>query len=452
LSVKGNFHWVFADLNAGKNTIKILGDLNKCYPFAETDKEKNVHTALGELNQNIIERAVEYLKNGKASKLGGLMTEAQNLFDKMVSPACPAELTAPILHSFLNDEKIKSLTYGGKGVGSQGDGAIQFLAKDSSSQETLCKYLEERGLLPYKFTITPHHQIRKAIIPVAGFGTRLYPVTRKVKKEMLPLLDRDGLVKPAILILLEQLVEAGIEEICLVVGGENDIRAYNEFFMEQLPEEHFSKLSNEMRKYENLIRTIGERIIYKIQSARLGFGHAVSLCGDFSAGEPVLLLLGDTVYTSAKKENCTQQLIEIYEAIEKPLVAIHKIPIDKTCHYGILSGTWLDDFRTKMEIVDFIEKPSKSYAEQKLSMPGKNNEKEYYAVFGQYILPYEIFEVLNSIISDEQGKSSEINMTDAIRSFIGKGLTGIVPDGAMYDIGNPGAYKETFSSYAESGS
>jgi UTP-glucose-1-phosphate uridylyltransferase/mevalonate kinase len=450
LSVKGNFYWVFADLNAKKNTIKILGDLNKCYPFAETDKEKNVHAALGELNQNIIKRAVENLKNGETQKLGGLMTEAQNLFDSMVAPACPSELTAPILHSFLNDEKIKSLTYGGKGVGSQGDGAVQFLAKDTSSQEALCKYLGERGLLPYKLTITPHHQIRKAIIPVAGFGTRLYPITRRVKKEMLPLIDKDGLVKPAILILLEQLVEAGIEEICLVVGGEDDIHAYNAFFMEQLPEGHLSKLPKEMRKYENLIRTIGERISYKVQSTRLGFGHAVSLCGDFCAGDPVLLLLGDTVYTSAKEENCTRQLIEIYETQKKPLVAIHKIPVEQTCHYGILSGTWLDDSRTKMEIAKFIEKPVRSYAEKNLSMPG-NKDREYYAVFGQYTLPPEIFEVLNGIISSKQGQSSEVNMTDALSAFIGKGLTGVVLDGAMYDIGNPCAYKETFTSYDQKG-
>ncbi|MDR2596861.1 MAG: hypothetical protein LBC76_06010 [Treponema sp.] len=448
LSVKGNFHWVFADLNARKNTIKILGDLNKCYPFAETDKEKNIHTALGELNQKIIKRAVEYLKNGETAKIGELMTEAQNLFDSMVAPACPSELTAPVLHSFLSDEKIKLLTYGGKGVGSQGDGAIQFLAKDSSSQEALCEYLAERGLFPYKLTIKAHYQIRKAVIPVAGYGTRLYPVTRRVKKEMLPLIDKDGLVKPAILILLEQLVEAGIEEICLVVGGEDDIRVYNDFFINQLPEEHLSKLPKEMRNYENLIRTIGARISYKIQNTRLGFGHAVSLCADFCAGEPVLLLLGDTVYTSHRVENCTQQLIETYEAMEKPLIAIHKIPVEQICYYGILSGVWRDDFHTRLEITRFVEKPDQSYAEQNLFMNGRDNEKEYYAVFGQYILPPEIFEVLNGIISGEYGQTSEIDMTVALRSFVGKGLTGVVLDGAMYDIGNPGAYKKTFASYA----
>ena len=448
LSVKGNFYWVFADLNAKKNTIKILGDLNRCYPFSETDKERNVHSALGDLNQKIIKRAVEYLKNGETAKIGQLMTEAQNMFDLMVAPACPSELTAPILHSFLEDVKIKTLTFGGKGVGSQGDGAIQFLAKDSSSQDELCEYLEEKGLIPYKLTIKPRHQIRKAIIPIAGFGTRLYPVTRRVKKEMLPLIDKDGLVKPAILILLEQLAEAGIEEICLVVGGEDDIRAYNDFFKNHLPEEHLSKLQKEMRDYENLIHSIGERITYKIQNNRLGFGHAVSLCADFCAGEPFLLLLGDTVYTSDKKENCTQQFIEIYETLKRPLVAVHKIPVDQTCHYGVLSGVWQNDSHTQLEITKFMEKPGQSYAEQNLSMPGKK-EKEYYAVFGQYILPPEIFEVLSGIISSGQEQSSEIDMTDAIGSFIGKGLTGVTLDGAMYDIGNPDAYKKTFGSYAE---
>jgi UTP-glucose-1-phosphate uridylyltransferase/mevalonate kinase len=448
LSVKGDFHWVFADLNVEKNTIKILDDLNKCFPFAETDIEKKVHSALGNLNQGIIKRAVEYLKNGEASKLGALMTEAQNIFDTMVAPVCPAELTAPVLHSFLCDEKIKQLTYGGKGVGSQGDGSIQFLAKDAVSQEALFKYLGEKGLLPYKLTITPQHQIKKAIIPVAGYGTRLYPATRRIKKEMLPLVDKDGLVKPAILILLEQLSEAGIEEICLVTGGEDDIRAYNEFFSNPIGDEHFSKLSKTMQNYERLIHSIGKKISFRIQSFRLGFGHAVYQCHDFAADDPVLLLLGDTVYTSTNNLNCTQQLVEVYESLEKPLIAIHKIPLEQTVHYGILSGVWLDDCHTKMEITNFVEKPEQSYAEKYLFMPGKNEVKEYYAVFGQYILPPEIFKVLSGFVSDEQNYSAELDMTGALNAFVGKGLTGVVLDGAMYDIGNPEAYRNTFGMYS----
>jgi UTP-glucose-1-phosphate uridylyltransferase len=161
-----------------------------------------------------------------------------------------------------------------------------------------------------------------------------------------------------------------------------------------------------------------------------------------------LLLLGDTVYTSTNVLNCTQQLVEIYEIHEKPLIAIHKIPLEQTCHYGVLSGTWLDDSKTRMEISNFIEKPKQSYAERNLPMPGKNGDKEYYAVFGQYIIPPEIFSVLEGSISDEQEHMAELSMTEALSTFIGKGLTGVVLDGSMYDIGNPDVYRETFSLFS----
>jgi UTP-glucose-1-phosphate uridylyltransferase/mevalonate kinase len=443
LVVKETLYWVFADLNTQKDTIKILADLNKCYPFAETETERKVHEALGERNREIIGRAIEYMRRGDAPALGALMTEAQRLFDTLVAPACPEQLTAPALHVFLDDENIKTLVYGGKGVGSQGDGSIQFLAKDAASQDTLYAYLEKRGLSPYKLTITPRRQIRKAIIPVAGYGTRLYPATRRMKKEMMPLIDRDGLVKPAILILLEQLHEAGIEEICLVVGSEEDIRFYQDYFQTPLGPEHFSKLPEAMQGCEQTIRNIGNKLVYRIQRERRGFGHAVYQCRDFASGEPVLLLLGDTIYSSETDKNCTQQLIEAYEALEKPLVAIHKIPLEQAGHYGVLFGAWKDAARTRMEITCFVEKPIPSTAEKELGMPGQANNKEYYAVFGQYILPPEIFTELQRIIEAGPGHMAEIDMSGALGAYIGKGLTGVVLDGTMYDIGNPPAYRDT---------
>jgi len=449
LVIKGNFHWVFADLNAKKDTIKILGDLNKCYPFAQTEKERKVHEALGGKNQSIVKRAVECLRKGHALELGKLMTEAQETFDTMVAPASPAELSAPKLHSFLQDETIKPLVYGGKGVGSQGDGAIQFLAKDAATQETLCAYLAKIGLNPYRFTISTKHQISKAIVPVAGYGTRLYPATRRMKKEMLPIIDKDGLVKPAILILLEQLNEAEIEDICLIVGGEEDIDTYQNFFKRPLSSGHLAKLPEAMRNYERTIKTIGNKISFRLQNERRGFGHAVYQCRDFAAGEPVLLVLGDTIYTSKRKNNCTQQFIEIYDTLEKPLVAIHQIPLDQVTHYGILSGTWLDVSHSRMEVTSFVEKPDLSYAREKLAMPGVEKTNEYYAVFGQYILPTGIFDILKERVENEKNNLLEIDMTSALSHFMGKGLTGIVLDGTMYDTGNPSAYRATFESFGQ---
>jgi len=447
LIIKDYFYWVFADLNAKKNTIKILNDLNKCYPFAETEKERNVHKALGELNHNIIKRAIEYLQKGNSTELGKLMSEAQEIFDSMIMPASPTELSAPKLHTFLKDENIKSLTFGAKGVGSHGDGAIQFLAKDVDTQELLCTYLSKNGLTPYKLTIKPCHKVRKAIIPIAGYGTRLYPATRWTKKEMLPLIDKDGLVKPTLLILLEQLIEAGIEEICLVVGGEDELRNYQNILRMSIANEHFNKLSESMKKYEETIQNIETKVNFRIQNERLGFGHAVYQCRDFCDNEPVLLLLGDTIYSSNEKRNCTQQLIELYNDLEKPIISIHKIPFEQVSNYGILSGNWLDNSHSLMDITFFEEKPDLSFAKKHLFVLNGEKKPEYYSVFGQYIITTELFNILGNEIINKQNNKTEIDMTSSLKQFIGKGLTGVVLNGTMYDIGNPLSYRTSFINY-----
>jgi UTP-glucose-1-phosphate uridylyltransferase/mevalonate kinase len=448
LSVKETLYWVFADLDAKKDTIKILSDLNKCYPFAENEKERNVHEALGKRNVEIIERAIEYMKDGKPERLGKLMTEAQEIFDTMIAPASPEQLAAPGLHSFLQDKNVKRLSYGGKGVGSQGDGAVQFLAKDATAQKQLIGYLKRKGLTPYALTITPRHHIRKAIIPVAGFGTRLYPATRYMKKEMMPLVDKDGLTKPAILILLEQLHLAGIEEICLVVSGENDIRFYQDYFQTPLSDKYLEKLPDVMRAYEKRIKEIGSKLRFRIQHERMGFGHAVYQCHDFCGDEAVLLLLGDTLYTSQYK-NCCLQMIEAYEKLRKPLISIHKIPLDQTRYYGIVAGEWEDD--AFMRITHFVEKPDRKTAEKDLVTLDNAGKPVCYAVFGQYVLVPDVFKKLQENIQDAINSIREIDMTHTLNQFINKGLTGVAIDGHMYDIGNPAAYREAVAAFVSPG-
>ena len=97
----------------------------------------------------------------------------------------------------------------------------------------------------YSLTIKPVHTVRKAIIPVAGFGTRLYPATRALKKDFFPIPCPDGMVRPVILILLEELVKSGIEEICLVLGSEEERQMYADFFERPLSDEHLRKLNPE---------------------------------------------------------------------------------------------------------------------------------------------------------------------------------------------------------------
>ena len=448
LIVKKPLYWVVARLNGTKDTIKILADLNRCFPFPSTELEKGVHEALGRENHEIVNKAIELIREGDAEGLGELMTKTQQLFDQKVAPASPEELSSPVLHKTLEDPICKKLSYGGKGVGSQGDGSIQFIARSQKDQEELVEYLRSQGMDAYAFTIPERHRIRRAVIPVAGYGTRLYPMTRVIKKEFLPVFDSDGSTKPLILKLFEELIESGIEEICLIVGGSDEIEYYKKAFMDPLPEGHLSKLSPEMQNYEKRIREIGSRLIFAVQEQKLGFGHAVYQAREFCGGEPSLLLLGDMMYRSNTKKPCALQLIEKYEEIEKPLLAVQQIAPENSRSFGILSGTWVDDAKRLIQVEKFIEKPEPKAAIAELSMPMNDGSRAVYGVFGQYVLTPEVFSALGRIINEGVTQNGEIQLTDAYAALIDEpGLYCAIPDGQMFDFGNVSAYKESISAF-----
>ena len=451
LNVKKPLYWVFADLCAEKDTIKILSDLNKAYPFASNDAEQNLHRALGEWNHDVVQRAMRYMADGDVEALGRLMTEAEDMFDKYIAPMSPA-LWAPKLHETLHDAQIQPLVYGGKGVGSHGDGSVQFLAKSAEAQQQLIDYLNARGMKAYPLTLHPVHTVRKAIIPVAGFGTRLYPATRSLKKDFFPIPCPDGMVRPVILVLLEELVKSGIEEICLVLGSEEERIQYTEFFERQLPAEHLHKLNAEAQEYENRILSIGKRLRYVYQREKRGFGHAVYQAVDFVGNEPVLLLLGDTLYKSATNKPCALQMIEEYERYNQLLVSIHSVPLAEVSHYGILSGVWENKERTALNISVMVEKPKASYAEEFLGIRNADGENEYYSVFGQYILTPNVFAQLAEDIARaeaEGDKTREIELTAALEAVRQKsGMMGVRLSGMMFDMGNPQALRQCVAGFA----
>ena len=453
LNVKKTLYWVFADLCASKDTIKILSDLNKAYPFATTEDEKNLHKALGEWNRQIVDKAIRCMATGDAEGLGRLMTEAEKMFDKYVAPMSPA-LWAPKLHEVLDDPQIQPMIWGGKGVGSHGDGSVQFLARSAEDQRQLINYLNSQGMRAYSLTLHPVHTVRKAIIPVAGFGTRLYPATRSLKKDFFPIPCADGMVRPVILILLEELVRSGVEEICLVLGSEEERIQYTEFFERQLSDEHLSKLNKEAQEYENRILDIGKRLRYVYQHEKRGFGHAVWQAAEFAGGEPVLLLLGDTLYRSQSNKPCALQLIEQYERYNQLMVSIHPIPLTEVSHYGILSGVWEDKEHTLLNVSVMNEKPKASYAEDFLGVRNKDGVKEYYSVFGQYILTPDVFAQLEADIqqADVEGDATrEIELTAALEAVRQKsGLIGVRLKGTMYDMGNPTAFRNCVRYYSKS--
>lgn len=447
INVKKELYWVFADLCAKKDTIKILRNLNKAYPFPSNEMEKKEHEALGIRNQEIINRAVKLMNTGDAEGLGALMTEAQALFDECVAPICPDELSAPKLHEVLSDTTVKSLTFGGKGVGSQGDGSIQFLAKDKECQEKLVGYLNSKGMKAYSLTIKPRHSIRKAIIPVAGFGTRLYPETRMLKKDFFPIVDKDGMVKPVILILLEELIESGVEDICIILGSEAERKQYKDFFETQLVDEHFSKLNAKYQAYESRILEIGKHLHFVYQKDKRGFGHAVFQAKEFAGQEPVLLLLGDTIYKSFINKPCCLQMIETFEQYNKPMISIHETPLDMVSHYGVITGKWENTKETVMNMERIVEKPTPAYAEEHLGVKGIDGAEKYYSVFGMYILTNEVFNQLGENIRHKD-TAKEIELTTALEQVREKsGMMAVRLNGEMFDMGIPQAYRNTITNY-----
>ena len=451
LNVKKPLHWVFADLCAEKDTIKILSDLNKSYPFASNEEERNMHKALGEWNREMVDKAIDYMATGDAESLGHLMTEAEEMFERYVTPMSSA-LRAPKLHHVLKDPQVQPLIFGGKGVGSHGDGSVQFLARNAETQQQLEDYLNAQGLKAYSLTLQPVHTVRKAIIPVAGFGTRLYPATRALKKDFFPIPCPDGMVRPVILILLEELVKSGIEEICLVLGSKEERKQYTEFFERQLSEEHLSKLPLAAQEYENHILDIGKRLHYVYQDEKRGFGHAVYQAVDFVANEPVLLMLGDTIYRSTSNKPCALQLIEEYEHYNQLMVSIHTVPLAEVSHYGIMSGVWENKQRTVLNVSVMQEKPKASYAEEFLCVRDGEGKKEYYSVFGQYILTPDVFAQLADDIrqADAEGSSREIELTSALEAVRQRsGMMGVRLNGVMYDMGNPTALRRCVTNYAK---
>jgi len=434
-------HFVFADLNAKKDTITILRDLNSAYPYARTDEHRALHSLLGEVNKSVTNRAIEAINNGDAEGIGALMIGAQDKFDRFAMPLSPIELKAEKLHKVLQDTQITKWVYGGKGVGSQGDGSVQFIAKSKEAQKQLLLYLRgELGLDSYSLTIPKTKAVRKAVIPVAGYGTRMYPATKMVKKEFFPIVDSDGYAKPAILIILNELINAGIEEICLIIRpGEETL--YLSLFHER-QEGH--SLPDGLSGYERNLSQLSEKITFAYQEQMLGFGHAVYQSETFANDEPVLLLLGDHLYKSNSGINCVSQLIDAYENTEKLTIGLFEIAPDDVSKYGVIKGKFLSEEESLVKLEMLVEKPSVEYAKLQLGIDGKQ-----YGVF-MYVLTQDVFARLGQQFKDGKTEFGEFQLTPALDAVAkNNSAFGVLIDGERFDIGLPNEYRTTVANFGK---
>lgn len=257
-------------------------------------------------------------------------------------------------------------------------------------------------------------KVKKAIFPVAGFGTRFLPATKAQPKEMLPVVD-----KPAIQYLVEQAVEAGIEEIIFVTGrGKRSIEDHfdHSFELEHtLVEKNKTDLLKKVRKLSEMAK-----FSYVRQPMPLGDGHALNCAAHLVMDEPVLVMFGDTLY-DYEKDSPAKQVIDLYDKYGDSVVGLSEVAPNLVDKFGVIDGIKIED--DNYEIKKFVEKPPINEAPSNL------------AAVGVYVITPEVFNVLSTM---KTGKSGEIRLADAFDIMLenNRVLYGKKLKGEWLDTGN----------------
>lgn len=258
--------------------------------------------------------------------------------------------------------------------------------------------------------------VRKAIIPAAGLGTRFLPATKAIPKEMLPIVD-----KPTIQYVVEEAVRSGLEDVIFVTStGKNSIEDHFDYdygLEEALREKGKDDLLELVAEIAGLISISSVR-----QKKPLGLGHAVMVTEHMVGDEPFAVFLGDDVIDSRKP--AMKQLMEVYEEHQGSVIAVMEVPSDAVSRYGIVSVQPVskDPDNRLFRIEDMVEKPPLEEAPSNL------------AIIGRYLLTPSVFE---EIRNTEAGALGEIQLTDGIRSLMKKEpVYAYRFEGTRYDAGN----------------
>jgi len=267
-------------------------------------------------------------------------------------------------------------------------------------------------------------EIRKAVLPVAGWGTRFLPATKAMPKEMFPIID-----KPVIQFIVEELLGAGIENAIFVTGRH------------KRPIEHHFDINTDLEKHleeagkEDILKNIREvshmiNPIYVRQKEQLGLGHAVLTAEPAVGSESFIVSLGDIILENGEK--ILKEMIEIYKRFGKSVIALFEVDPEETKKYGIAKVKDIEDGVYIIE--DLVEKPSPEEAPSNL------------AIVGRYIFTPAIFEKLRKT---KPGKGGEIQLTDAMKFLLeDEAIYAYKIDGKVYDTGNPLDYLKTVFEFA----
>ncbi len=271
----------------------------------------------------------------------------------------------------------------------------------------------------------PPQKIKKAVIPVAGMGTRFLPATKAIPKEMLTIVDR-----PTIQYIVEEVVASGIEEVVLITSaGKSAIENHFDYDFQLdtvLQEKNKTQLREELHNISNLIDVVSVR-----QKRPLGLGHAIWMARDVIGNEPFVVLLGDDLVRSAVP--CCKQMIDLYNTVGTAIVAIQRVPLDQTFQYGIVEGEETEHERT-FKVKRMVEKPA----------PGTSSSDM--AIIGRYLLMPEIFDLL---AKTTPGHGGEIQLTDALLALANRrGMYAYEFTGRRYDAGDKLGYLKAIVDFA----
>lgn len=267
-------------------------------------------------------------------------------------------------------------------------------------------------------------KIRKAVIPVAGLGTRFLPATKTVPKELLPIIDI-----PSIQYVVQEAVDAGIQEIIFVTGrGKDGIEDH----FDEAPELEQILADRGQTATVDMLRRIAEmtEVVSVRQKKPLGLGHAVLCARDLVGDEPFAVMLADDLIDAETPG--IRQLVEIFTETEESVVALMKVPREEVHQYGVIKGTEV--------------KPRLYAVEGTVEKPAANEAPSQLAIIGRYVLRPEIFSILQSL---PPGRGGEIQLTDGLARLVQqRKIFGCEFTGDRYDIGDKFGFVRATVAYA----
>lgn len=255
--------------------------------------------------------------------------------------------------------------------------------------------------------------IRKAVIPAAGFGTRMLPAAKAVPKELLPVLGR-----PTIQYIVEEAAAEGIEDVLLITSREK--RALEDHF-DRSPELEARLRAGGKEKLLSSINDLVRKVrVHAVrQQEQLGLGHAVLQARQHVGDESFLCMLGDAVFSGSLLPS--QQLLAAQRELNTAVIGLEEVPLEKVSRYGVVGGAPVGDGILKLDTL--VEKPSPQ------SAPSR------FAIAARYVLTPAIFECLEQTIP---GAGGEIQLTDALQLLLKREpIHGVVLRARRHDIGNP---------------